>query len=325
MTGVLLVFLDGVGIGVSDPDVNPFFRARLPTLTQLLGGVLPSDGNPRILHRLSARTGPQAGSEPCGGGASATGGPEATAFPLDALLGVEGIPQSGTGQATLLTGRNGARMFGRHFGPWVPVALRPVVEEESVLVRALRSGHSAAFANAYPAGWPGEGGGRRVAGPPLAARGAGLLTRDERHLRTGTAVSSEMVNDGWRRHLGVRDLPEVTVESAGETLGRLASGHRLTLYAHYATDTAGHRGGMRGAVEALERVDGFLAGVLRTLPEDHLLLAVSDHGNIEDVGAGHTRNPAMGILVGPEAEARSRPLQSLLDVTPCVLEWLAEG
>lgn len=275
---VLLLFLDGVGIGTTDPDINPFFRADLPNLVELCGGRLPSLDEPATL------------------------GPEGRAFPLDATLGVEGTPQSGTGQAALLTGESAAELYGRHFGPWTPVRLRPLVEERSMLRRAVQAGRSAAFANAYPKGWPGARGGRRIAGPPLAARGAGLLTRHEQELGRGEAVSSEIVNDGWKKHLGHEWLPEVTPERAGEHLGCIANTHDLTLYAHYATDTAGHRGAMRGAVAALERVDSFLAGVRRSIADDVLLLLASDHGNIEDVGVGHTRNPVLGIAAGPGAD-----------------------
>ena len=45
---VLVVFLDGVGIGPPDPDVNPFLRANLPTLSAALGGSLPTLDMPRI-------------------------------------------------------------------------------------------------------------------------------------------------------------------------------------------------------------------------------------------------------------------------------------
>lgn len=304
MRGVLFVFLDGVGIGPADAEHNPFLTARLPALTALLGGGLPTLDDPVRVRG---------------------GGREATSVPLDPLLGVPGIPQSGTGQTALLTGHNAPEIFGGHFGPWVPVRLRPVVEEESLLRRSVEAGFPTAFANAYPRGWPGPRGSRRVAGPPLAARGAGLLVRDHEHLARGEAVASEMVNDGWRRHLGFRDLPDVSPRGAGETLGRVAAAHRLTLYAHYATDTAGHRGGMEGGREALERVDGFLGGLLDTLPEDRLLVVASDHGNIEDVRAGHTRNPALGLVVGPDAAARGRELTSIRDVTPRILAWLDGG
>ena len=98
------------------------------------------------------------GSVPTLGNAR-TSGPLGRTMPLDATLGVDGLPQSGTGQTALLTGENAADLQGRHFGPWVPVALRPLVEGRSVLQRALDAGRSAAFANAYPGGWPAAVGG----------------------------------------------------------------------------------------------------------------------------------------------------------------------
>lgn len=281
---VLMIFLDGVGIGPDDPERNPFARAKIPTLLTLTG--------------------------------------EATVVPLDATLGVAGTPQSGTGQAALLTGTNAAATFGGHFGPWTPVRLRPLVEERSLLRRAVEAGRSVAFANAYPRGWPGPGGSRRIAGPPLAARGAGVLDRHEEALAEGRAVSSEILNDGWKRHLGHAGLPDVTPERAGTNLAAIASGHDLTLYAHYATDTAGHRGRMEGAVAALERVDRFLAGVMDALPPGCTLVVASDHGNIEDVTMGHTLNPALGVLHGPGAGTMASGMRDLTDVAPAILRWI---
>jgi 2,3-bisphosphoglycerate-independent phosphoglycerate mutase len=293
-----MIFLDGVGIGEEDGEVNPFARAVLPTLQELLGGGLP------WLHRPVVRA------------------PGAVALPLDATLGVDGIPQSGTGQAALLTGSNAPRLFGRHFGPWTPVPLRPLVEEQSLLRRARDGGRKVAFANAYPRSWPGAVGGRRIAGPPLAARGAGVLDRHEDALRAGRAVASEIVNDGWRRHLGDDAVPLVTEEEAGRRLAAIAGESELTLYAHYATDTAGHRGGMAGAVAALERVDRFLACVLKALPRSCTLLLVSDHGNVEDVRAGHTRNPALGLAAGDGARSLTTGLRTIADVPSAVLRHL---
>lgn len=237
---------------------------------------------------------------------------------------MEGLPQSGTGQATLLTGRNCAALHGHHFGPWVPVGLRELVQDESWLQRAVAGGLRAAFANAYPEDWPGTGAGRRrVAGPPLAARAAGLLTRHGRALARGEAVASEIVNAGWRRWLGERAAPRITPEEAGGVLAGIAADHDLTFFAHYATDTAGHRGGMAGAIAALERVDRFLAGVLAGLPAGATLVVVSDHGNVEDVRGGHTRNPALGLVVDPPG---GRPTwTSLADVAPGLLGWLGFG
>ena len=283
MARVLFLFFDGVGIGPADPEVNPFFRASLPTLSETLGGRLPSLDD----------------SEPGGG--------VGQAFPLDACLGVDGTPQSGTGQIALLTGRNAPQMFGGHFGPWPPVRLREYLDRENFLSLSSKVGADIAFANAYPRGYPGARDSKRVSAVSLAARAAGVLNRDHEALSTESAVASEIVNDGWIRHLGHTNLPIVTPEEAGGNLSRIVGQADLTMYAHYHTDEAGHRGGMSGAVAALERVDRFLAGVLDELPRDTLLLAASDHGNIEDVRAGHTRNPALGLSLGTRAREIDRP------------------
>lgn len=295
---VLFVFLDGVGVGSADSSRNPFLRARLPTLRRLLGGRLPTLDEPEL------------------------DGPSSASLPLDATLGVPGTPQSGTGQTALLTGRNAPRLFGRHFGPWTPVRLRPLLEEHNLLVRSRAAGVPTVFANAYPEGYPEDRSTRVVAAPTLAARAAGLLDRHHESLARGEAVASEIVNDGWRRGLGHRSVPRITPADAGRNLARLAGTTRLTLYAHYATDTAGHRGGMAGAVEALERVDAFLAGIVDALADDALLVVASDHGNVEEVDAEHTRNPALGLIHGAGAgDVRAR-LRSITDVPVALLEVL---
>ena len=296
---VLLVFLDGVGIGVDDTRVNPFVAAadRLPALVRLMGGGVPTAADPTL------------------------SGPHGRAFPLSATLDVDGVPQSGTGQAALLTGESAAEIFGRHFGPWTPVSLRPLVEERSVLRRGRDAGLTVRFANAYPRGWPGPGGGRRIAAPPLAARGAGVLNRHHEALADGEAVASEILNDGWIEHLGHNALPRITAAAAGANLARVSLGAELTLFAHYSTDTAGHRRDMDAAITALERVDEFLEGLTAAMDSDTLLLVTSDHGNLEDVRGGHTRNAALGIASGPGSDRASR-LTDIRQIADFVLELL---
>jgi 2,3-bisphosphoglycerate-independent phosphoglycerate mutase len=309
---LLFLFLDGVGLGADDPSTNPIAAARIPTFEALLGGRRP----------VAAAEGLRCD------GASLVG--------LDATLGVAGTPQSGTGHATLLTGEDAVRRFGRHTGPWVPTALRPLVAEKSVLARARGAGLRVAFANAYPeelthrvAGGLGGVAGRLLgplrAGPPLAAIGAGVLNRHTPELERGDAVASEITNAGWIERLRRTSLPRVTPEEAGANLGRIAAGHDLTLFAHYTTDHVGHRGTFSDAVAAVERVDRFLAGVLETLPSDALLLIASDHGNLEAFGAGHTTNPALAMVVGPGHEAVAERLGDLRDVAGAVMGAVGEG
>lgn len=297
----LLIFLDGVGIGPPNADRNPFLRAELPVLRGVLDGQVPTLAQPSITTATAA------------------------ARPLDALLGVPGVPQSGTGQTALLTGRNAPRIYGRHFGPWTPVRLRPLLEAQNLMSAALRVGLRVAFANAYPAGYTDHlqrRGHRRFPAPPLAALAAGLLVRHADALRDGEAVASEIVNTAWRTHLGYTDLPEISPETAGRNLARIAADADLTVFAHYSTDLAGHRGGMTGAVRALQLVDRFLAGVLDALPEHTLLVTASDHGNIEDVTAGHTHNPALGLVVGDGAPTLAHRLDAITDVAGALLAWL---
>ena len=299
MGRVLFVFLDGVGIGARDPDTNPFFQADLPTLNDLLGWELPHLDRPEVSHG------------------------DCVAFPLDPLLGVKGLPQSGTGHTALLTGENGPALYGRHFGPWVPVRLRPVVEKKNVLSRAQSRGHRCAFANAYPKEFHGSPWARRPAGPPLAAGAAGLLTREAEALAEGRALSSEIVNTAWRTRLGYTSLPEITPQEAGRNLARIADQAELTLFAHYGTDYAGHRGRMPGSLRALERVDSLLKGILEALPADTLLVVSSDHGNIEDVSAGHTLNPVFTLLLGPGAENLRQGMTRITDLPGLILTALS--
>lgn len=304
---VLFVFLDGVGIGADDPATNALAVARTPTLETLLEGRRP----------LAAVAG--------------FSGARASLAALDASLGVPGTPQSGTGHATLLTGEDAVRRFGRHHGPWVPTALRPLVMASSVLARARAAGRAVAFANAYPeeltdrvaAGLDGVSGrllGPLRAGPPLAAMGAGALNRHTPELERGDAVASEITNDGWIERLARTSLPVVTPEEAGRNLAGIAARHDLTLFAHYTTDHVGHRGTFDQAVAAVERVDRFLAGVLERAPQDLLLVVASDHGNLEDVTSGHTANPALGLVAGPGHRAVADRLVDLRDVAGAVLE-----
>jgi len=235
-----------------------------------------------------------------------------------------GLPQSGTGHTALLTGENAARLYGRHFGPWVPVPLRALMMGKNILSMAGESGFSCAFANAYPRKYRQLAWTKRPAGPPLAAHGAGLLTRSEVELSNGDALSSEILNTAWRTRLGLPGIPEITAEMAGRNLARISRQASLTFFAHYGTDTAGHERSLSTGVAALERVDAFLGGLIPNLSPHTLLVLASDHGNIEDVTAGHTRNPTLNLLMGPGAHLLAAALTRITDLSPALLAYLTE-
>ena len=296
---LLLLFIDGIGLGDDDASINPFAAAALPTLHSLLDG-----------KRVVASTAPHHGSN-------------ASLVALDATLGLPGLPQSGTGQTTLFTGNNAAQIFGRHFGPWVPTALRDMLAKENVLTRTANAGGSVAFANAYPEEvFKNRGWGRDFlrAAPPIAAIGAGVMNRHTPELMRGEAIASEITNDGWRKLLKRTDVPVISAAQAGRNLAAIAAQHQLTLFAHYATDHVGHTGDMEAAVGALQRVDEMLSGLLEAARDDLTIVMTSDHGNLEDIRAEHTVNPAVGLFIGREHHRMSQGAASLLDVAPRILE-----
>ncbi|HET7274108.1 MAG TPA: alkaline phosphatase family protein [Longimicrobiaceae bacterium] len=299
----LLLFLDGVGIGQDDVRTNPLAAARLPILREVLGGRLPFLDRHAHFEPISAR----------GSGAVAA----------DATLGMSGRPQSGTGQTALLTGENAPALFGRHFGPWVPTPLRPMFAERNLLSRAVRSGRAAAFANAHPVdprGVPGRPL-RRPAAPPLAALTAGLPIGGSDALRERRAVASEITNDLWRERLD-GSMPPISPREAGHVLAAVVAAADISLFAHYATDAAGHREDMAGGITAIERVDAFIGGLLEELPDDALVVIASDHGNLEDIGTGHTLNPVPVIAIGPGWSELLPRITAITDVTPALLELM---
>lgn len=296
MTRVLFLFVDGVGIGPDDPTANPLAAADLPGLLTLTGGQRP------VLEALAEASLPFA--------------------PLDATLGVPGLPQSATGQAALLTGVNAAALLGRHLGPYPGAQLRPLLAEASLWRRLLDAGCTVTLANAYPDQFierAGRGTGRLGAMARSAAL-AGVALRGPEDLRQGRAVSAFLTNAGWREHLGYQDMPLVSRGEAGARLARLARDHDFTLFEYYATDMAGHRGDLAAGRQVLEAYDAFLQGLLADWSQDDVIVLASDHGNLEDATSSkHTLNPALGAWYGPPPD---RKLVSLTDIAPAILAAL---
>jgi len=300
-----MLFLDGVGIGVKDPAVNPLFAARMPALRSLLGGDLPSLGRRRIRHGASA------------------------VLPLDATLGVPGLPQSGTGQTSLFTGANGAVLAGKHFGPHPYSTLKPVIAARSIFRRLRDEGKSPLFANAFPRRFFDYVNAHRsrmsVTTLSCATSGVPLLGAEE--LARGKAVSADITSAGWHA-LGYPDIPVIPAAEAGKRLSRLSREHDFVLFEYWKTDKAGHAMNARESVSVLETFDAMLGGILDALDTDGtLLLLTSDHGNIEDLTTKtHTRHPVPLILYGQGAllfADRFEPGADLTAVTPLLLEYLS--
>jgi 2,3-bisphosphoglycerate-independent phosphoglycerate mutase len=297
---ILVLFMDGVGLGDDDSEVNPMARADLPTVRSLLDGRRPVRAN--------------------GGYATR----HATLLPLDAQMGVPGLPQSGTGQTTILTGVNAPALLGQHYGPYPNQPLRNLLSNGNLFRQLLMAGRSVAFANAYPDRFLNRlgRGTERLSANSRAALLAGLKLRGPADLKAGRAVSALLTNEYWRQW--GYDVPQLSPTEAGAQLVHLTDDHALTYFEFWYTDVAGHRQDRDLSLYVLRMLDQFIGGILDRLDLSRsLLLILSDHGNFEDLTTPkHTLNPVLTLLVGAGHQELAPRLRSLQDVTPSLKAML---
>jgi hypothetical protein len=289
---VALLFIDGVGIGSRDPEVNPLSRGEflLSQFEEGPGTMLP------------------------GGELS----------PVDATFGMAGRPQSASNQTALLTGLPAPRLVGRHVLGYPDAPLRALLAEHSLVKRLVAGGRRAAFANAYPVaylralGLPHAPGGADEVQIPARARrrlrpsattaafAAGpvdLRTLDA--LRRGEALAHDVT--GARGRARGLDLPLRTPAEAAEIFWRVAAGMDFTLFEHFAADEAGHAQDFDAAEEALGTFDAFARAVISARPPDVRVLVTSDHGNVEDLRMRNHTRAAVPLLAFPPLPGTARP------------------
>ena len=290
---VLLLFIDGLGIGQqheSNPcTLSPYFFNH-------------------FLHESFPKT-----LEPFG-----------YALGLDANLGVDGLPQSATGQTALLTGANASQLLGRHLQGFPNAKLRQVISEYSILKWFADRGYKSAFLNTFR--------------PPffdydpfelinmlsvtsVSNLYAGLDFFGIDDLKAGRSVYQDILGEDLRKR-GF-DVAIFTPEQAGEIIGKQSQHYHFSLFEYFQTDRAGHSQNQKRAVEVLDILERFLNSVLFHIELQHtLVILTSDHGNIEDLSfRGHTRNPVMTLLFGAGAETAVSRLNSILDVYPLILSF----
>ncbi|HEX8339192.1 MAG TPA: hypothetical protein VF621_20895 [Pyrinomonadaceae bacterium] len=289
---VLLIFVDGLGVGTRGPH-NPL---------HVLGGAAAplsvfEDEEPDLaLGGMLART--------------------------DARLGVEGRPQSASGQTTILTGVNIPRRLGQHKQGFPNEQMREVLREHSLFLRLRKLGPGPdIFVNAYHPQFFAKRP-RWVAATTVAVEAAGLPFRTFEDLKAGRALFHDFTNRPLvERGAGV---PERTPEEAAAILAALAAAHRFTLYEHVIADRAGHEQDERAALVILGELARFVRAVLSLVDLARTtVLLTSDHGNVEDLSTrNHTLNRVPTLAWGPARELAARHVRSLADITPTILEIL---
>jgi len=304
---VIFLFVDGVGAGGRDPEVNPLARGDF-----LLSRFADGGGSPL----------------PRGG----------RAVLADACLGVPGRPQSATGQSAILSGENAPGAMGQHLLGFPNARLRSWLEPRSIFRALAGEGRATAFANAYPVahlhalGFPAEGEPElpmeivrrrsRASATTVAFAAGGGRFRTWSEAREGRALTHDIT--AHRANGYGAGIPPREPEEAALVLLDIAREHDLTLFEHFETDEAGHARSMGRALDALDRVDRFARALVAGLGAGDSLVVASDHGNLEDLGTrNHTLNPVPVIGFG-RAAGMVDQVKDLTGIAP-LLRGLARG
>jgi len=289
---VLLFFIDGLGIGKRGPQ-NP-----LDGLNALPLAVFQNEEAETFLSGI--------------------------VVPTDSCLGIEGRPQSASGQTTILTGINAPAAVGYHKQGFPNKALLEIIEEHSIFKQLKTAGVAPiTFANAYTSRFFVERP-RWVSATTAAVEAAGMRFRTVEDLKNDSAIFMDYTN----RILIERGemVSERSEEDAAQVLAKVASENRFTLYEYFITDKVGHAQDMDMARQVLSSLSLFIRKLLSKVDLQQLtVILTSDHGNIEDLSSrNHTLHAVPTIVWGAQRERVAARIKTLADITPAIVALLTE-
>lgn len=291
-SSVLLFFIDGLGIGNRD-EHNPLFTTK----------------NIEPLAHFKDHI-----ADVISGGVM---------IPTDANLGIEGRPQSASGQTTILTGINIPQRLGYHKQGFPNQAMRDVISEHSIFLQLKNLAiEPNVFVNTYTPQFF-EQTPRWKSATTCAVEAANMQFRKLPDLLGRHAVFHDFTNESLRER-GV-DIPLFSPEEAGKILANLTASYHFTLYEHFITDKIGHAQDHEKAKFHLPLLAAMVRTVLQEVNlETTTVILTSDHGNIEDLSVrNHTLNKVPTIIWGRSRDAAATEIVSLADITPCIIKLLS--
>lgn len=289
---VLLFFIDGLGIGKREAS-NPFHMIeRLAPLA-----IFQNEEPEIIFDGALSRT--------------------------DACLGIEGRPQSASGQTTILTGINAPGHLGYHKQGFPNQKLRDVIAEHSIFLQLKKQNIGPnVFANAYTPKFFTEPQRWKSATTCAVEAVKGMNFRTFEDLISEKAVFHDFTNSVLRARDFDIDLWDA--EKAAGVLAEIARNHRFTLYEYFITDKIGHDQDFELARLVLPQLAGVIRSLLKKVDlKTTTILLTSDHGNIEDLSVrNHTLNLVPTLIWGKHKELGSQRIKNLADITPVIIEML---
>jgi len=299
---IIFFFVDGLGIGKRD-EANPLYVGRFPFFEKMFR--------------------------------------KYTSY-VDAVMDVAGLPQSATGQTSIFTGYNAAKLLGHHKEGFPGGRLSGLIKKESLFRKLRDHGYRPTFANAYLIDdMEALNRQRFLSVTSLMAMTTEKRVRGLKQLSRGEAVFHDITNaslvDGTvpspRQeallerfgnrvdHLLLKEVPLIDPQRAAKNLYSIARDHHVTLFEYFLTDRAGHDGDMEKALEVLKRLEIFaetLVGLMNLNRQTFIL--TSDHGNVEDLSVPtHTYNPVPFTVAG-RAGRFLKEVKALYEITPAIME-----
>jgi hypothetical protein len=296
---LLLIFIDGIGLGSNNPGINPFVRYKPRFFQDVFGGMLSEDLGKILL-------------------------PSACMVPTDANLEVDGLPQSATGQTTIFTGINASKIMGRHIAGFPGPSLSGIIYEHGIMQNLLNKGYCVTSANMYTPDYMDlvAKRKRRHSVTTLLILGAGLPLRSAEEMLSGKAVYQDITNEMLSAR-EINNIPEISPQIAAKRLIDLSKHYDFTLFEYFQTDRCGHKQNWSYAEKILQILDEFLSALYLHTPPNTLVMVTSDHGNFEDFGTkAHTRNLVPTLLWGEQCERIAENINSLIDLTPAIISIL---
>ncbi len=307
LMSVLLFFIDGLGIGTRGPQ-NPF--NGLPDAEPL--AIFSDQNASTVSEGQSTRIAQQETIH------------DGVVVPTDARMGIEGRPQSASGQTTILTGINVPQLLGYHKQGFPNAAMLEILGEHSIFLQLKRAGIGPiTFANTYTQRFFDERP-RWVSATTAALEAASVPFRQVADLKADRAVYHDFTNQLLIER--GEDVEPRSAAQAADVLASLVAENKFTLYEYFITDKIGHKQDLQLARTTLQNLAGLIRELLVRIDLNNTsVILTSDHGNIEDLSSrNHTLNPVPTIVWGANRESVANKISSLADITPAILETLTQ-
>ena len=244
--------------------------------------------------------------------------------PTDVRLGVEGRPQSASGQTAIYTGLNAPKLNDGHKHGFPSEALRELISENSIFLQLKNLGiEDTVFANAYTPKFF-EGVPRWKSATTCSVEAAGMQFRNLSDLLGRKAIFHDFTNRQLIEHGA--DVSEFSPEDAAEILADLSREYSFTLYEHFITDKIGHAMDYEWASKHLSELARFIRATIDQIDTDKTtLILTSDHGNIENLSIrNHTLNKVPTIIWGRKKREVAERIDDLTDITPAIISLLSK-